>query len=203
MSLTPKTAGGQWSRDYQHLTLHRQSRAITQVAETHKHISPDRWSPTGWKHVPGEVITTSYLAHPNKRNAYPERKKPLMLWPEEQRLMTSSRLHYKRCTPDLYVKTEEEEAEREDFPPLPVSLEKLEKVVGRLPRAARRRLAGFEGYHEPCQSPYQRLAVSPTPSTFWAGMQLSPGAKTYHKRKTPLTEWMERSLVSRKDKNLR
>ena len=204
MSQTPTASGGQWSRDYQHLTLYRESRANTQVPEAHKHLSPDRWSPTGWKYVPTEAISTAYLAHPNKRNAYPERKKPERIWPEKQRLMTSSRLHYARYTPDLYVKTEEEEGEREEIPPLPISQEKLEKEVGRLPRAARRRLAGYEGYHEPTHNHYRLTATpSPRPSNCWAGLHLSPETKAYHKRKTPLTEWMEHAIVFRKDRNLR
>lgn len=196
MSLTP--TGGQWSRDYQLLTLHRETRTVNSVQGKHKHLAPDRWSPTGWKYVPGEVITSPYLFHPNKRNAYPCKRKPQNPLPDDQHLLTSSRLHYQRYTPDLYVKTEEEEVDREEFPPLPISLEKLDKVVSRLPKAARQRLLAYEGYHEP--TPYLRLAVSPCNLT---GTQEYPGRKRYNKRRTPLTEWMEHAIANRKDKALR
>ena len=182
-----------WSRNYQMLSLHK----MTEVAEkpsTSKLLSPDRWSPSGWKYSSGLDPPSPYLRHPNKRNAYPVRTKcDYVAYPESLRLQTSSRLHYQR------VHTEPEPgggvAMREtDFSPLPASREKVRKQVGRLPKAVQEQLKEFGGYHEPSRLTRLRTA-SPVPDR---STNISPELKQFHKRKTLITEWMEKTIASRK-----
>lgn len=186
MSLTPN-----WSRNYQYLTLHKLQDSSDQ--QTVKHLSPDRWSPSGWKYVAALDPPSPYLSHPNKRNAYPIRTNcNSIAYPDSLRLQTSSQLHYKRI--DTEVK-EQVSGREHSFSPLPASREKVGKTVRRLPRSMRKHLQEFDGYHEP--NTLVRLRTA-SPVAFHRYQYASPEPKHFNKRKTLLTEWMEQTILSRK-----